>query len=173
MGAKKIKRKFSRECPVTCAACCDVLAVEALKKPELTPCRFDVGLEGCGTAHGRCGIYERRPAPCREFECVWKIDPGFPSWATPEATGLLATFGAGKFGIVVGLDELFEGAREGEKAKELLERLKTRGTLAIVRSFDRQKRIVIGPPHRVEEVEAALSSRYGKGLKIAGEEKDR
>ena len=34
---------------------------------------------GCGG----CSIYARRPEPCREFSCMWLIDPAIPDYWYP------------------------------------------------------------------------------------------
>ena len=51
-----------RECG-TCTACCTVLAIAELQKPARWACSH--------VACDRCGIYERRPQSCRDFNCVW------------------------------------------------------------------------------------------------------
>lgn len=43
--------------------CCEVLRIEALGKPELTPCPH---------MQGGCTIYADRPTACREFFCGWR-----------------------------------------------------------------------------------------------------
>ena len=51
-----------RECG-TCTACCTVLAVAELNKPMRWACDH-VTCAGCG-------IYEKRPQACRDFDCAW------------------------------------------------------------------------------------------------------
>jgi len=48
----------------TCTLCCKVLAVDELKKPHGKWCAH------CKTGQG-CGIYDTRPAECRDFRCTW------------------------------------------------------------------------------------------------------
>jgi Fe-S-cluster containining protein len=56
------------------------LTVEALNKPSSTPCKH---LRGDG-----CSIYRKRPADCREFECLWLSGFG-PEEHRPDRVGYL------------------------------------------------------------------------------------
>ena len=51
-----------RECG-RCTACCSVLAIVELQKPPRRACDH--------LCPSGCGIYEDRPASCREFHCLW------------------------------------------------------------------------------------------------------
>ena len=53
---------MTRSCD-ECQVCCELPMVAALKKPMFTRCDHQC-------AQG-CGIYGKRPDPCRAFECVW------------------------------------------------------------------------------------------------------
>ena len=46
-----------------CTVCCDVMAVQELRKPFYTRCEHIVN-QGCD-------IYQQRPQGCREFICSW------------------------------------------------------------------------------------------------------
>jgi hypothetical protein len=48
-----------------CSACCEIIGVPALTKPELCKCYHQ-----CETG---CAIYANRPDECREFECGWSV----------------------------------------------------------------------------------------------------
>lgn len=54
----------------TCSLCCKLMAV-----PDVTPhnewCRH------CTPGKG-CGIYDRRPEPCRQFDCLWLMSDKVP-----------------------------------------------------------------------------------------------
>src|SRR5262245_46018128 len=65
------RRKIGRSCG-SCSLCCHVLGVDAppdLVKPP------DQWCQHCEPGRRRCMIYNRRPTPCREFGCMWLIDP--------------------------------------------------------------------------------------------------
>lgn len=51
----------------TCTLCCRLPDIDALSKPANAWC--DHCVEGQG-----CLIYERRPALCRDFLCLWRTD---------------------------------------------------------------------------------------------------
>ena len=51
-----------RECG-PCTACCATLAIVELNKPARRACDH--------LCRAGCGIYETRPASCREFHCLW------------------------------------------------------------------------------------------------------
>ena len=51
-----------RECG-DCTACCTVLAIVELQKPQRRACDH--------LCRSGCGIYATRPASCREFHCLW------------------------------------------------------------------------------------------------------
>ncbi len=164
--AKKIKipkgAKLTRPCPSDCDACCRILSIEALKKPEREPCRFLEKCEG-----GNCRIWVRRPTACREFDCAWKGDQTIPEHLYPSASGLLVSYGAGRFGITVALDELEEDSRNTPAGLELLEHFIARGLLVVTRTTEGH-RILNGPPDRVAMAEKALRARFGDALKVGG-----
>jgi coenzyme F420-reducing hydrogenase beta subunit len=66
----------------TCTACCTVLDVPELDKPEGVPCQHltDQG----------CGIYEDRPEACRTFECLYKVVDMAPRMR-PDRSGFITT----------------------------------------------------------------------------------
>lgn len=51
-----------RECG-NCTACCTVLAIVELQKPQRRACDH--------LCRSGCGIYADRPASCHEFHCLW------------------------------------------------------------------------------------------------------
>jgi hypothetical protein len=62
-----------------CRACCTVLGVEELRKPNYTPCRHE-----CSQG---CAIYQDRPSSCRVFNCWWKI--GMVDGKRPDKSGII------------------------------------------------------------------------------------
>lgn len=47
----------------SCTACCTLLSIPELQKPEATKCSHQ--------CQWGCGIYGERPESCRVFECLW------------------------------------------------------------------------------------------------------
>ncbi len=71
-----------RDCE-TCTVCCSALAID---HPEIQKHARIV----CKNCHGTgCTIYDSRPAPCRIFNCAWRIWPEFNPLARPDRTGVL------------------------------------------------------------------------------------
>ena len=66
----------------TCTLCCKVMGVRELNKPAGTWCTH------CDPRRG-CGIYETRPAGCREFFCTWRIEASIPEWFRPLTSKLV------------------------------------------------------------------------------------
>lgn len=63
----------------TCTLCCKLLGVDEVESKAGEWCRH------CDRAGGGCRIYEKRPDPCRTFECVWLQSQ---TMATPLAPAL-------------------------------------------------------------------------------------
>jgi hypothetical protein len=59
-----------------CVACCTSLGVPELEKPPGEKCKHVLPTGGCG-------IYETRPASCRDFECVF-LQTKMPSKYRPD-----------------------------------------------------------------------------------------
>ena len=71
----------SRACD-GCSLCCTLLAIPELQKAMYVRCRHAVDRQGCG-------IYERRPAVCRAFDCLWLQEPGVPDYWRPDQSGMV------------------------------------------------------------------------------------
>ena len=73
-----------RECG-GCTQCCIVPPIDApeFQKPPGVVCAH------CTPGIG-CRIYSTRPAPCRAFECGWRLLPIIPGDLRPDLSGILA-----------------------------------------------------------------------------------
>ena len=60
-----------------CTMCCKMLAIEPLQKAMGVWCPHTVKGRGCG-------IYDQRPAPCRQFECLWLATDEMPDYWRPD-----------------------------------------------------------------------------------------
>lgn len=59
-----------------CTACCTVMKVDMEPpKPERTPCAHLCDRKD----RPGCAIYDRRPEPCRVFQCLWLFGQDMPS----------------------------------------------------------------------------------------------
>jgi hypothetical protein len=72
----------ARQCGA-CAACCTAEGVHELHKPPGQTCQF-VCAQGCAN-------YARRPASCREFECLW-LQGAFDADLRPDTLGVVFSF---------------------------------------------------------------------------------
>jgi hypothetical protein len=52
-----------------CSACCTLLGVAALNKPENARCKHQ-------REPGGCDVYDVRPEGCRNYRCLWHRLPG-------------------------------------------------------------------------------------------------
>lgn len=65
-----------------CILCCDLLEVRPLGKQANARC------EHCTPDDG-CSIWERRPAICKKYACLWYANPSFPDSLRPDRCGVL------------------------------------------------------------------------------------
>lgn len=80
-----------------CTLCCRLLAVPELDKAEGTWCRH------CGSSE--CAIHAIRPPSCRNFDCFWLMDEGFPDALRPDRCGVVAWWnGADHDSVVLHVD---------------------------------------------------------------------
>lgn len=114
-----------RECG-NCTACCTTLAIVELNKPARRACDH--------LCRAGCGIYEARPASCREFHCLWlrgALD-GDES-LRPDALGVMFDYfrmaSTGETHLIA--HELWPGAFESEAAQSLLNELVQRGDVQL------------------------------------------
>ena len=78
--------KVAGECG-DCSMCCKVMAIPELGKADGEWCKHI-----CKN-HKGCGIYETRPAVCRDFLCLWRRDAAAPLSMRPDKCGVV--FGGG------------------------------------------------------------------------------
>jgi hypothetical protein len=104
-----------------CNACCNYPAVPVLKKPAYVLCDH-ASLTGCG-------IYGERPPECAAYTCLW-LDGEFSPSDRPDQIGFAfdrptwLEEHADYEGIqAICARELWQEARSGERARDLLRRL--------------------------------------------------
>lgn len=69
----------------SCTLCCKLVAVPETGKPVGSWCPSCVAGAGCG-------IHAVRPRSCRNFECFWLMDEGFPEDLRPDRAGVVVAF---------------------------------------------------------------------------------
>jgi len=123
------------------------MGVEELDKPAFKPCRHEV-VQGCS-------IYNDRPQSCRNFVCVWLLDPGkiFRNMERPDRLGVMFDVTLDK-GVIhdIGTQalvarEVRPGAFKEPAAQKVLERLAKRVLIVMV---EEKARGLIGPEHLVK-----------------------
>jgi hypothetical protein len=78
---KQYKEKQCGECSL----CCKLMAIPELAKPKDSWCPHVVKKRGCG-------IYETRPGSCRDFQCLWLLDPRLgPDWKPSKSKFVMVT----------------------------------------------------------------------------------
>lgn len=109
---EKQKEITGRQCG-TCSLCCKVPKVEpdepgGFSKPTNQWCQH------C-TKPG-CGIYDERPQVCREFGCMWLINPAVPDHWKPEKSHIVLHFQEkkGQLELQVYVDRNYPQAWEAE-----------------------------------------------------------
>lgn len=86
---KQLKRKAKRLLETTakhrkcdgCTACCTVLGVASIDKPEHVPCKHlcQIG----------CAVHSTKPEECNAYSCLWKIGAIAQDKYRPDKIGLI------------------------------------------------------------------------------------
>jgi hypothetical protein len=114
-----------RECGA-CTACCSTLAIVELNKPARRACDH--------LCRAGCGIYDTRPASCREFHCLWLRGAieGDVS-LRPDALGVMFDYfqiaSTGETHLIA--YELWPGAFDATEARSLLDGLVLRSDVQL------------------------------------------
>lgn len=89
-----------------CSACCTVLGVAELKKPDYVPCEHlcDKG----------CSIYEQRPPSCKGYECFWLAN-SVAAELRPDRIGVVIEMKDFPFGGGLTMREVWQGAFDESK----------------------------------------------------------
>lgn len=86
-----------------CTMCCKVLLVGELRKPPGLWCKH--ARPGTG-----CGIYETRPASCRDFFCEWMLNANFPAEWKPDAAKFVVSPLTADGNLLIAVDPNFPNA---------------------------------------------------------------
>lgn len=118
-----------------CTACCTVLGIAELSKPEHTRCDF---LSTARSAGGRgCLRYDDRPAECGAYRCAW-LD-GFGGRADrPDELGVIFDGGANASSGTVMAREVWSGAARDMRASGIIADLR-RKRIVVVATRDGQR----------------------------------
>ena len=112
--------------PRACGGCtlCCTLAFDAPYKPAGRPC------EHC-TGRG-CKIYDKRPAVCRRFICLWAAGPTLHGALRPDLCHAIFEPVRGKNIMMVNVDPAWPRAWEEGIVKGLIDRVVAQGTAVAI-----------------------------------------
>lgn len=97
-----------------CTACCTVLGIGELHKPEFAPCRHL-----CATG---CSVYSKRPKECATYKCIWRDsqdrESPLDTHLRPDNLGVIVEVqDTPHFGNVVVVREVWPGASKNGLAR--------------------------------------------------------
>ncbi|MEM9302400.1 MAG: hypothetical protein AAGE01_09840 [Pseudomonadota bacterium] len=104
-----------------------------------------------------CTIYESRPDPCREFECLWLVDSAglLPEEARPDRSKLMFDIQqGGDSGLrqFVRAFELAPGAAQKPAGRRLIDAIRRRGQLIATFPPNQTPGLLIFPPGQLQHV---------------------
>jgi hypothetical protein len=133
----------------TCTLCCKLLDIPVLKKPQGQWCVH------CAIGKG-CTIYETRPQPCRDFECMWlesqKEKHPLPAELRPDRCKVVLTFSPDRKDVLGFCDPATPDAWKGAPLR-LLQVIAGRGHRVMVGNGREHFAIDQGRVRRVELAE--------------------
>jgi hypothetical protein len=123
-----------------CTLCCKVMAIEEFEKPAGSWCPH------CKPGRG-CLVYERRPAECRKYDCLWLIDVRFGEHWKPSRSKLVLTLSAD--GIEIRCDPGFPDAWRKEPFRSEIRKLALAGEAndVMVLVVVGERMILVTPAH--------------------------
>lgn len=139
-----------RECG-DCRACCTIMAVEEIPKPNYQRCQH-VGMFGCT-------IYAERPDSCQNFQCLWLqgvIDAdSHVELLRPDKLKVMFDYQPDtKFGEVFKAYDVEPGATDRPAARTIIETLAADHLVVIMGP---KKRQLVGPKKRVKAAERVIA----------------
>jgi len=134
-----------------CTACCASMGVREFGKPMWAVCQHR---EGDG-----CGIYQDRPASCREFECLWKQgNLEGDERRRPDNLGLMFTAVNNATIPTVAAWEVIPGALE--RNHFLLSKMAERLLVYCIPHGEKTRRRLMAPKHLEEQIKVVLEKAY-------------
>lgn len=127
-----------------CTACCTVMGVKSIDKPEGTPCSK--------LCKAGCSVYAERPDDCRDFSCVWLQDDGrvLRNMERPDRVGVMfdVTQEGSKLGNALVARTVRPGAFLELAATRLIKKLARRTLIVLV---DGERRGLVGPEDLIKK----------------------
>lgn len=143
---EKMKAAIQKRLCGPCDACCTLLEVSELDKPEGKPCEL------LSDAGGGCSAYADRPKGCRNWECSWRMGLGREE-DRPDKSGIVfdVTRKHARFPALVAREVEPGQSFQSESGFELLGRMVQDGHMIIL-LMENGGRRVIGPEAKLKEI---------------------
>jgi len=135
-----------------CSVCCTVLGVVAIDKPDYCACPHE---------QDGCSIYDRRPAPCRAYQCLWLSGTIADDDCRPDLLGVVFSPAWSEFlgGTYIQAGETHEGTIRRPRAKALVAKLGERYPVILMRK--RTRSLLEGSDEVRQKLHDALAERGG------------
>lgn len=135
-----------------CTLCCKVQGISEIGKPAGQWCAH------CAPGKG-CGIYDTRPGECRDFFCMWIVEPQLgPEWKPDQSRMVLTATNDGN-GVVIRCDPGFPQAWRREpylgQIRQWAKNFEAKDGLVMVWAGNRTTIVASGAEFPLGEVTAA------------------
>lgn len=111
--------------------CCKLLAIEEVASPACRWCSHAIPGKGCG-------IYQDRPAPCRDFECLW-LKVGLPAELRPDKSRVVLDSTTDGNRLVAHVDPASPDAFRRGPVWHLLQQLQDQGSRVVIVLGEKRK----------------------------------
>lgn len=108
----------------TCTLCCKLMAITEIQKPRREWCPH------CTPGKG-CGIYDKKPASCNDFECLY-LHSDMPESLRPDRSHVVMFMLAERKQMAVHVDEKYSGAIDAPAIQHILHTAVASGELVTV-----------------------------------------
>ena len=131
-----------------CTECCFALAIKEMPKDEYVECRH-VCADGCG-------VYDKRPQPCRDYECSWLREESplitGEQWR-PDNCGLIFNYNRSPAGPIMQVWETRRGSLEGEQGAALIKQLAAKIPICVMEKGKRKWMLDRKFEHLIDQLE--------------------
>jgi Fe-S-cluster containining protein len=118
--------------------CCKVLEIEEISKPRGQWC------PECKPGTG-CTVYDKRPVPCREFQCIWLQMQSKGEWQPdlrPDKCRVMFAVTADQSKFVAHVDPARPKAHEHKLVATFMKEMALKGLPTVIVVGDEKRRVV-------------------------------
>lgn len=139
-----------------CMACCHVLGVTQIDKPDFQDCQHLCELG--------CAIYANRPAICSGYECLYLMDLLPEEGDRPDRLGAVFSVGeSNMLGTYFQVAEFCPGAINDPRVQAIVETLAH--DYPVMWMQKKKRTLIAAPPERFAEIAAKISELTNKHQK--------